>query len=68
VEAGNGAHKYVYYHDDRVDQLFDLRADPHELQNVSQHPKYFDTRRQLRGVLAAWMEQTGDFLTPEFPE
>ena len=62
------AHKYVYYHDDRVDQLFDLRADPHELQNVSQHPKYFDTRRQLRAVLAAWMEQTGDFITPEFPE
>lgn len=62
------AHKYVYYHEDQTDHLFDLRADPHELHNVSRHPKYFDTRRQLRQVLAAWMQHTGDFLTPEFPE
>ncbi|WP_324662349.1 sulfatase-like hydrolase/transferase [Haloarcula sediminis] len=52
-------YKYVFNAPD-VDELYDLDADPHELQNLIDHPDYRDARSRLRGRLAEWMHDTAD--------
>ncbi len=60
-------HKYVYYHGDEIDQLFDLVADPDELTNLAGDPASAPVQAQMRAAMATWMEQTGDFITPQWP-
>ena len=40
------------------DELYDLRHDPLERDNVSDRPAAADARRQMQAALAAWLEQT----------
>lgn len=42
------------------EELYDLRKDPHQIDNVAQKPSYAATRRQLRAALDRWMRETGD--------
>jgi N-sulfoglucosamine sulfohydrolase len=42
-------------------ELYDLAADPWELRNVADEPKYAKEARELALVLQEWMEQSGDF-------
>lgn len=58
--------KYVYHHGD-IDQLFDRKADPNEMHNLAQEVAYGGVREEMRARLAAWMAETDDFLTPEWP-
>jgi len=52
-------YKYVFNAPD-IDELYDLRADPHELQNLVDHPDYRDVRARLRDRLSEWMRETED--------
>ncbi|MBX0285175.1 sulfatase-like hydrolase/transferase [Halomicroarcula sp. F28] len=52
-------YKYVFNAPD-IDELYDLDADPAELQNLVDHPDYRDVRSRLREQLAEWMQETGD--------
>jgi arylsulfatase A-like enzyme len=52
-------YKYVYNAFGR-DELYDLRADPGELNNLAAHPEYAETVRDLRGGLTDWMRSTAD--------
>ena len=63
-------YKYVYYHGDPIDQLFDLRNDPHELRDLAGLPGYAPLRSSMRRTLATWMRDTGDSLVPvpKWPE
>ena len=58
--------KYIYHHGDR-DQLFDRERDPHEMNDLSRDPAAQEVRARLRERLAAWMADTGDFLSPAWP-
>jgi N-sulfoglucosamine sulfohydrolase len=42
-------------------ELYDLAADPWELRNVADEPRYAKDVRELAAVLQEWMEQTDDF-------
>ena len=42
------------------EQLFDLRADPHELKNVASDPMYADQVRELRAKMRAELIRTND--------
>jgi N-sulfoglucosamine sulfohydrolase len=42
-------------------ELYDLAADPWELVNVADDPRYARQVRDLAAVLQAWMEQSNDF-------
>lgn len=40
--------------------LFDLLADPQELENVAEQPEYASVREELEARLLRWMEETND--------
>ncbi len=42
-------------------ELYDLAADPWELRNVAEDPRYVRELRELTTVLQKWMEQSDDF-------
>ena len=42
-------------------ELYDLRTDPYEFTNLADDPEYADMLSELREVLDAWSERTGDF-------
>jgi arylsulfatase A-like enzyme len=42
-------------------ELYDLVADPWELRNVAEDPRYAEELRELTGVLQKWMEESDDF-------
>lgn len=45
-----------------AEELYDLEADPHEIRNLatSPEPEHAAALERLRGVLARWIEETGD--------
>ena len=42
------------------EELYDLQADPHQVQNLAADPKHAKTLESMRNTLAAWIKQTGD--------
>jgi len=42
------------------EELYDLKADPHECENMIDAPAVADVRAELRAALSRWMQETGD--------
>jgi arylsulfatase A-like enzyme len=43
-----------------AEELYDLRTDSRQIQNVAQEPEYADTKAQLRAQVEQWMRDTDD--------
>ncbi len=43
-----------------AEELYDLRKDPHQLENVAAKPEYARQKRDLRAALDKWMRDTAD--------
>jgi uncharacterized sulfatase len=43
-----------------AEELYDLKKDPAELDNVADRPEYAEARKRLRAQLDAWMADTAD--------
>lgn len=57
----------AYFSPERaVFELFDLRRDPREFNNLTGHPEYVKVEFELKSALNEWMEATHDFLPPPF--
>ncbi|MFW5977655.1 MAG: sulfatase/phosphatase domain-containing protein, partial [Halohasta sp.] len=54
-------YKFVYNGPDR-NELYDLATDPHELQNLVDHPEYADVRAEMARRLTEWMDRVDDSL------
>lgn len=63
-------YKLILYNVDgeRHPQLFDLTADPMEMNNLYDDPKYRGKREELTRLLHARMEEAGDFCDPSLPD
>jgi arylsulfatase len=48
--------RYIRY----GEELYDLKNDPHELQNLARDPGYEDVRKTLAAELDSWMREHGD--------
>ena len=51
--VASARHKYIWYPEGSVEQLFDLDRDPHEMTNVAGDAAYKGTKAELRDVLIA---------------
>lgn len=49
-----------------AEELYDLRADPHETRNLASDPGHRRTLEEMRAILEGWIRQTGD--QGQFPE
>jgi hypothetical protein len=43
-----------------AEELYDLRRDPAQLENVVGQPAYRDAQGRLRAELEGWLRETGD--------
>lgn len=48
------------------EELYDLREDPHELVNLADNPDHRGVLKEMRRLVEAWIEDTGD--KGQFPE
>ncbi|MGH9664329.1 MAG: sulfatase/phosphatase domain-containing protein, partial [Bryobacteraceae bacterium] len=55
-------HKLIVYPEARVTQLFDLDADPWEMHNLAEEPKYGALRQDLLHRLRELQRELGDSL------
>ena len=42
------------------EELYDVKADPHEVNNLADDPAYQDVLRQMSEAVDQWMDETGD--------
>ena len=49
------------------EELYDVVADPQELNNLANDPKYAVTLKELRGTLENWRQETKDFIPSPRP-
>jgi arylsulfatase A-like enzyme len=47
-------------------EMYDLRTDPWELDNLAGRPEHKDQEHRLKSALSEWMETTHDFLPPPY--
>jgi len=47
------------------EQLFDVLADPHQLNDLAADPAHAETLQRMRDQFAIWQEETGDVELPE---
>ncbi len=58
-------YKYIYYNGVwDINELYDLQADPYEMNNLIRDPDYQETGINLRTQLFNWLEQTGGLQIP----
>src|SRR6185503_3398898 len=43
-----------------ADELYDLEADPHEIENLAGSPQHAETLARLRTALERWIDESGD--------
>jgi len=48
------------YHERPAEELYDLRADPHEQHNLAADPLHTSRLKQMRAELKNWMRDQGD--------
>lgn len=56
----NAKQKDVFLKPRSAEELYDVEADPQQLQNLADYSEHADTLKQLRSVLDRWADQTGD--------
>lgn len=59
-------YKYIYHHEDH-DELFDLKKDPDELNNIIGEPRRLDLADEMRSRLVGWSWDTDDVIMPSWP-
>ncbi len=56
----SGDPAYIHARTKPLEELYDLRSDPYEVNNLAKDPAYKDKLSEMRKVLADWQLQVGD--------
>jgi hypothetical protein len=49
-----------------AEELYDVKRDPHQLENLAGKPEYANLLAEMRGAYEAWAKETNDTV-PELP-
>ncbi len=61
-----GAQRLFFLPEKPPEELYDITVDPHEIHNLAGSAEHRAVLERMRGVLGAWMKETGDLgLVPE---
>ncbi|HUU28372.1 MAG TPA: sulfatase-like hydrolase/transferase [archaeon] len=56
----------LFFEPRKPEELYDIRVDPHEINNLANDPEHQDVLQKMRKVLEDWMKETKDLgLVPE---
>ena len=55
-----GDYKLIYYHKAEVLLLFNLKEDPHEMNNLAENPEYAELLRKCWAILKQRQVELGD--------
>jgi len=55
-----GPQKLFFQETKPVEELYDVVADPHEVNNLAESPEHQDVLKRMRAVLQKWIKDTGD--------
>ncbi len=55
-----GDASYIFMPTKPLEELYDLKNDPYEVNNLAGNPGYAEKLKELRGALAAWQLDVGD--------
>ncbi|GAA3401408.1 sulfatase-like hydrolase/transferase [Paenibacillus hodogayensis] len=58
--VSDGATKYIWYSEDDLEFLFDVREDPNDCRDLAGDSAYREALETQRGRLLAWLEEHGD--------
>ncbi|MFW6060349.1 MAG: sulfatase-like hydrolase/transferase [Phycisphaeraceae bacterium] len=58
-------HNYLSYAQRSEFELYDLKEDPHEFENLADDPDHAETRQRMLALLRSWQQRTGDILRDE---
>jgi N-acetylglucosamine-6-sulfatase len=62
-------YKYCWYHGVfDLNELYDLKEDPHEMRNLIDSPRHLQTRRQMEGKLRELLKKYGATMKPRFSQ
>jgi len=51
----------LYWKDTKpVEELYDVKSDPHEINNLAEKAEFGDKVAEFRRILETWIEETGD--------
>ena len=56
----NGPQKLFFRKTKPVEELYDIVADPHEVDNLAESPEHLEVLKKMRAVLEDWIKDTGD--------
>ncbi|MFO8001538.1 MAG: sulfatase-like hydrolase/transferase [Marinilabilia sp.] len=56
----SGDAAYIFMDSKPVEELYDLKNDPDEVNNLANDPEYKEKLEELRSALASWQLETGD--------
>lgn len=56
----NDTQKLLFRETRPPEELYDVHADPHEINNLADNPKYAKKLKEMRGQLNKWMKATDD--------
>jgi arylsulfatase A-like enzyme len=62
--------KYIVYPDEKegLDELFDLKADPHEIRNVVHDPAYGDVLNKMQSEILKLTREVAYPFSPKSPQ
>ena len=56
-----------YFQTKPLEELYDVKSDPHQIKNLAGDPKHQDVLKRMRAECENWMKRTGDLgLLPEY--